>query len=154
MTTAVSSQHITFRRATPEDRDGVVELGRIFYETELARFDMTFDRTQAETDFDFLVCQPSAIGILAIQDGQIIGMIAGVHGRKLFGAESALEEMAWFVHPRHRSCGPRLLNEFERWGRDNGCKTIIMVHLHGTDVNRFYIRRGYRLIQSSYAKEV
>ena len=102
--------------------------------------------------------------------GSEIGVIFGIEkDHRLVGALGVLSyddpndgvlmatEMFWFIHPNHRGCGVALLDHFEEWALERGCKRVIMVHLEKVMpkvMDRFYRLRGYRPIETHYLKEI
>ena len=62
--------------------------------------------------------------------------------------------MIWFVDPKRRKCGVKLLSAFERMVAESGCDDITMIGLEGDKSNQFYIRKGYKLTQNFYVKEL
>jgi GNAT superfamily N-acetyltransferase len=66
-------------------------------------------------------------------------------------------ETFWFVHPDHRGQGLSLLVEFEKWGKREGCQTLAMIHMVDSfpdKLETLYRRRGYKLIEKHYLKEI
>ncbi len=66
-------------------------------------------------------------------------------------------ETFWFVAPEHRGIGIRLFNAFEKWAKDNQCSKTAMIHLTDSMPERLeqlYLKRGYRLIEKHYVKDL
>lgn len=68
-------------------------------------------------------------------------------------------EQFWYVVPEHRSTGiaSLLFNAFEAESRARGCKRIVMAHLANEQTERLealYTKRGYRLAEKTFAKEI
>ena len=71
------------------------------------------------------------------------------------GGQTALE-MFWWVHPDHRNSriGLDLWRTFEKRAKDKGCKQIAMVHLASLNLQHIFERRGYKLVEQTFRKEI
>lgn len=70
-----------------------------------------------------------------------------------------ISEAFWYVVPEMRNSlhGVRLFNEMERYAESIGAKRVLMIHYHATmdyRLPKFYEKRGYRAIETHYAKEL
>ena len=94
--------------------------------------------------------------LVAEVDGEVVGGLVYVILPNPISGEATAEEIAWFVAPEHRtsSIGPRLLVAGESWCAANGATTIKMIAPAGSEVGRFYARRGYVAVETAYAKQV
>lgn len=68
-------------------------------------------------------------------------------------------ELAWWVNPEARGQGiaKQLVEGYEAWAREIGCKHIEMSALAKTDsddLSRFYNKIGFNMIQRTFRKEV
>jgi GNAT superfamily N-acetyltransferase len=96
--------------------------------------------------------------ILVCREG---GKIAGILGFYLLddpfvGTKTAAEAF-WFVLPEYRGShvAMSLFHEFEVMSESEGAGQLLMVHIVGDglpDLGNFYIRNGYKLIESAYRK--
>lgn len=96
--------------------------------------------------------------VFGLFDGGVcVGGLGAVLGPDLHsGARMAIETF-WFVDRAHRGEGIKLLDAFEGWGASMGCAKLAMVHLVDSmpqALEKFYLRRGYRLAELHYLKEV
>lgn len=95
--------------------------------------------------------------IAAIDDGQVRGAIGGVAYPDFATGDLTAVELFWFVGPEYRMVGVKLLIAFERLAKDRGCKRIHMVHLvnYSADkLDQFFERRGYRLTEKAFTREL
>jgi GNAT superfamily N-acetyltransferase len=71
--------------------------------------------------------------------------------------ELVATEAFWWVAPKARGSGLRLLNRFEEWAEERQVKRLIMVHLSGLmpeKIGKLYERRGYHAVEVHYFKEL
>ena len=99
------------------------------------------------------------IGVIFIykKDGKIAGMVGGVKHPDINDGSSVAMEMFWAVLPSAKGRGIALLNRFELWAKDEGCKKIIMVRLIESMpeyVGDIYRRKGYAPIEEHFIKEL
>jgi GNAT superfamily N-acetyltransferase len=96
--------------------------------------------------------------IFMLKDGnKVCGAIGGIKAEELHCGEMIAVETFWFVSPAHRGQGLRLLELFEEWARVEKCEKVAMIHLQDSmpeTLKKLYERRGYRLIESHYVREV
>ncbi len=96
--------------------------------------------------------------ILVDEEGNIQGGIGGLIAPDYITGIIEVTEMFWYVRKGFRGKhGILLINKFEQWAKEKGCKRIRMAHL--TDVmpgklKKFYEFSGYREIETLYAKEI
>ena len=66
-------------------------------------------------------------------------------------------ETFWYVDPKHRGQGLKLLKEFERIAKEKGCKYVAMIHMmdsYPEQLEKVYAHMKYRLIEKHYMKEI
>ena len=91
------------------------------------------------------------------KSGNIAGAVGGVKYPDINTGILMAMEMFWVVLPEAKGRGLSLLNRFESWARDEGCKKIIMVRLLNSMpeyVGKIYMKKGYRPIEEHYVKEL
>jgi GNAT superfamily N-acetyltransferase len=101
----------------------------------------------------------TGIGTMFIleEGGEMIGGIGGFKSPIPHSGEMTAVETFWFVTPKKRGRGIGLLNAFECWAKEQGCKKIAMIHLADSFSDRlekFYLRYGYELVEKHYIKEI
>lgn len=89
-------------------------------------------------------------------DGKIVGTIAFVINPDMFSGEEICAEIFLYVLPEARGTGlaSRLIDEYERAAKDKGVCEILMVSLAELEIGPIFIRRGYKLAESIYRKEL
>lgn len=98
--------------------------------------------------------------IVAREDeGNVIGLIAAIATEVLFSSTRVAAELMWWVDPEHRhtQTGMALLEAFEMWAEQVGCKVIQMSSVESPITDRLtkvYGRRGYKLIERNYLKGI
>jgi len=94
------------------------------------------------------------IVFLAEREGALIGFLAALVAPHPLTGIPFVDEVAWWVEPeyRHGAAGPRLLQTLEKWARTKGVPSIRMVAPAGSRVGRFYKRRGYVEIETSFLR--
>jgi len=68
-------------------------------------------------------------------------------------------ELAWYIRPdcRGHGLGSRLLSAAEAWAKEQGAQALYMVALGASEpqkVGRVYINKGYRLLETIYARSL
>jgi hypothetical protein len=96
--------------------------------------------------------------VFALKNGTgIIGGLAALKYPDINSGIMTAVECFWFVNPDQRGEGMKLLDSFEKWGSNNNCQRLALIHLEDSypDVlQRIYKRKGYRLTESHYVKEL
>jgi len=94
--------------------------------------------------------------LLAWADGALIGAIGLLYAPCLFDGQLYAEEAFWFVSPKHRGQGMRLLVAAENAARKRGAKRLVMAHLAGLNdrLAQIYERRGYHPLETKYALDL
>ena len=94
---------------------------------------------------------------IAEDNGQILGTIAGMAHQDIYSSEMVASEFFWFVKESSRGGGIALYRAFESWAREQGCKSIQMVHLLDSmpeKVGHFYKRMGFEAVEVRYSKSL
>jgi GNAT superfamily N-acetyltransferase len=90
-------------------------------------------------------------------DGKMIGGLGAVKYPDLHDGKMMAVESFWFVAPENRGKGMSLFNAFETWAINEGCKKLAMIHMvdsYPEILERLYVRKGYKLIEKHYVREV
>lgn len=139
------------RTATAEDVPRIVELGCRFLTESGYAAHLTPDPIQMATTMAWLLADPMRAIFLSEADGVVTGGIGiFVYTHALSGKPTAVE-VFWYVAPEHRGQGIRLLVKAERWAKDAGATTLQMI-APTPEVERFYERRGYAKVETTYGK--
>lgn len=137
------------RKATIEDVNALTEMGIKFGEASPYKDYFTKDKVRTIAD----LCAQNLIDFVAFIDDQNKGMIVGHASKFLLGEVKVATEIAWWVNPEDRktSVGKELLEAFEQWAKDEGCKIISMISIDET-LGTYYEKCGYKLTERSYMK--
>ena len=119
----------TVRRSTMEDMPAVTRMTMDFLAISPYDKHMTLDPVALEQQFRVMQDNENVACFVAEIDGQIVGMLACcVTGCWFNPGVVIASELGWWIEPHARgtTCAVRLLNEFERWGRDKGAVLVAM----------------------------
>jgi len=99
------------------------------------------------------------IGVIFVyeKDNNMLGMIGGIKYPDINTGILVAMETFWIVLPEASGRGVALLNKFESWARNEGCKKIIMVRLLSSMpeyVGDIYRKKGYKPIEEHFIKEL
>lgn len=136
------------------------EMGRVaafMKQFEQATKFVTVDVEYAAKRYEKMIDDGLATVLIAEKNGVMLGGLGFINAPDLHNGEMIAVETFWFVAPEHRGIGIHLLNAFEKWAKENGSDKTAMIHL--TDsmperLKRLYLKRGYRLIEKHYVREV
>jgi GNAT superfamily N-acetyltransferase len=88
-------------------------------------------------------------------------MIGGIIVPYIYDNYSQAIELCWWVDEdvRHTGLGKELLQAFEDWAKEEGCKYITMISLAAPNqehdqVGKVYEKLGYSLMERTYMKEI
>lgn len=89
-------------------------------------------------------------------DGKIIGAIAFVINPDMFSGEETCAEIFLYVLPEARGTGlaSSLMDKYELAAKEKGICEVLMVSLAELEIGPIFIRRGYKLAESIYRKEL
>jgi GNAT superfamily N-acetyltransferase len=90
------------------------------------------------------------------KDERIIGGLGAIKMPDIHSGLLTAVETFWFVNPEDRGDGLKLLDAYEKWAEESGCKRVAIIHLADSFpevLEKIYRRRGYELIESHYVKE-
>lgn len=91
-------------------------------------------------------CEQAGSLFVAHDGDNVVGFLAATFlpSHMILGPVPCAMELAWYVLPdyRHRGHGLKLLNEFEAWAKEKGCKHIFLGKR----------RRGYQPLETLHWK--
>lgn len=143
-------------KATAEDVRPIIEMAKHFREcTEFIPVDV---ETCVETYTKAIRAGTGAIFGYRLID-EIAGALACIKGNDLHFPRSMAVETFWYVPPQygHLGIGPQLFKAFEEWAKEQKCDYTAMIHLadsYPDSLERWYIRKGYKLAEKHYIKAV
>lgn len=147
------------RLATLEDIDWLVSCARKFHIASPYNV-VGFSESKSHGIFESVIRGKLEDGVILVvlQDEAPIGFLAGMVSQPLFSSQRIAMELAWWVEPDQRGTRASLLvyRAYEDWARRVGCVAIQGAYLPGFSpgLDKFYERRGYRQVETSYMKEL
>lgn len=137
-----------------ENLDEVVVLADQFAsETRLDKL----DTNHFKAFWNEVLNQQRGVIFLARKVTDVVGIIGGVLYESPINGEHNLEEIGWYVDPKHRGddVGEILLNAFEDWGQRMGVNRIMMSMIEGqSNLQEFYQSNGYEPVEITYEKVI
>jgi RimJ/RimL family protein N-acetyltransferase len=92
--------------------------------------------------------------IILLQPG--VGMIAGMSTPFPFGPHLLASEIVWWINEDKRGSGEgkELIEAFEYWAKEKaGCTIVTMTSLDD-NLGKYYEKKGYKLYERAYMKEL
>lgn len=91
--------------------------------------------------------------------GESIGGFGCIKSPDLHSGRMMAVETFWYVVPEYRNSlgGAQLYDSFERWAAEQGCEILAMIHMIDSSpekLRKLYEKKGYRLAEQHYIKEV
>lgn len=146
---------VVFRNGTRSDTQSIIELGRLFWGQ--LDYREAYDPAQTKLVLELVFETGVICCVEAIETEQVVGFIGLVLMPLLCSKEVQATEVAYFVHPRHRGTGGRLLRYAEEQARAKGAKYINMISMQCVDpdgVRKIYESMGYAHVESTFRKEL
>ena len=141
------------RLAQPKDVDDLATLGLEFAEKSEVVHTFPPSLSKIWESAKCLIESPHAIVIVLEVEGVIQGFIFGFITEPFFSEELILQEMAFYCHPGY--AGFKLLDALESEAKLRGIKRIAVgCKPDFCDLSRYYERKGYRLLEESFIKEL
>lgn len=139
------------RIATIEDLDVAVSLGMKF--AQASPYVDYIDEPSVRAVLQEVIEGPQENGIVLLCEDY--AMIFGVARKFIYGPITGATELAWWVNEDQRgtSVGKELFEAFEYWAKRVGCLTITMTSLDD-QVGSYYEKKGYRLLERAYVKQI
>lgn len=139
------------REATLDDVPRLVALGVLFMRESIYGRHLRTDITAMRELATMLIDVPHGVVFVSEQNGQVVGMIGVIATRHPFSGEPVLSELFWYVLPKARGSGVKLLLTAEEWARANGITKSLMVSPNEA-VSALYERLGYEPLERQFIK--
>lgn len=141
------------RRAEQRDIPRLVTLGEEFALLSQPIHGFSIDRESIIAFANDTVNNNGCVVYVLEVDGVIQGFIAGVLQKIYFSKDIALQELAWYVKKEFK--GINLFFAFEACGKDIGVQHVVVGNKpQYYDLQKFYGRQGYRLLENQYIKRL
>ena len=154
ITSSVIPDKKLIRQVVLSDLSNLGELARTFLASSQTLQIEDFDLGKFISTWSALIT--SGIGVIFIV-GNFEGAIGGIVRQDIYGDKWVGEELFWFVKPESRGVGIALYQEFEQWCGLHGASSMQMVHINDLmpgKVRNFYLRSGFREVETRYAKSL
>ena len=138
-----------------DDLDNLVDLAEEFYSS--SQFLNGFDKEISKRSWTNFIAGGTGAIFAIKEDDAFHGMLGVVKFPDINTGELIACEMFWFVSKEHRGKGLLLVNAFEEWAKQEGCKKVAIAHLEDSmpdSLEKLYVRMGYTLSEKTYIKEV
>lgn len=151
---------VIVRSAHPDDVPELLRMGREFYAfARCADHGLGYDEESLSQTFEELALN----GLLAVADqgGRAVGMVAALLIPWYADRRQAVAQEVWlWADPaaRRLGAGRLLLDALEAWAEAHGAALVQMATPGVVQVDpvveRWYRRRGYRFVESAWARRV
>lgn len=143
------------KRLTAEELPRLRPIGHQF--TAAAKLPNQFNEFYFENIWRSFITH--GLGTVLYEDdehGKILGVLAFVLNPDLFSGVPTAVETFLFVLPEARGSGlaSRLLEAFEAEAKARNCKEVLMVSLSELEVGPIFIKRGYKILETVFRKEI
>lgn len=140
------------REFEQRDFDGAELLLSEFQRESLSQFGFSFSAEHVRG----LMAEHLGSSFVVEDGGKIVGGLAlKIYVAQISG-EKIAQEVMWFVLPKYRSWGVRLLRFAESWCKEKGVKKLVMVRMGnemGEKIDLLYRRMGYSLLEVHYVRD-
>lgn len=141
------------RPATHDDVPALVELGiRFMRESGYSR-SLTINPEAQAGLAAMLIEAPNGLVLADEREGEITGMIGVIATQHPHSGDPVMSELFWYVMPRARGGGVRLLAAAEDWARSHGIRKSIVVSPN-RQVSALYKRLGYAPLELQFIKDL
>lgn len=138
--------------ATTEDVAEVLEMSMKFMDS--TGYKKYSDEQNIRNLIESIVTGRQDQMIILLKPG--VGFIAGQATPFAFGPHYLASEIAWWINEEQRKtgAGAELIEAFEYWAKNvSGCTIISLTSLDDS-VGKFYEKKGYKLHERAYMKEL
>jgi hypothetical protein len=95
----------------------------------------------------------NCLTIVLEEDKVIVGLMVGIISKIFFSEDVALQELVWYVKKGFR--GLMMIDAFEKMAVGMGANKVCVGNKPAFyDLQRFYLRRGYTMLENQYIKSV
>jgi GNAT superfamily N-acetyltransferase len=146
---------MTIRAATANDLDRCVSMARHFLTQTEYRGRLGVDAKAIRRFGERVVSGelPDSVILLVERDGLVVGMFGAMVAPHPFSGELTGGDLFWWVEPKHRGYGVRLLAAAEAWAKERGAVRFQMVAPNDR-VADFYLNRGYTKLEATYQRSL
>lgn len=147
------------REAKSTDIEGIKVLGESFYnEANFSSKGLSLNLDSFAAFLRQVIDHPDVVILVCEKDEELVGTVAGaITPWILDTSQSILQEIWWYVDPKERGVGGRLLKRFEEIGRQKDVTFVLMVTLdskHEDKLINYYERQGYQHLEHHFIKRM
>ena len=144
------------RFATEEDIPVLLRMIKEFY-NQTPYSSLRYDNAKTSALVSGLITNSkdeSIVLVLMDKGGDVIGTLIAVITEPLCSTEKLATELVWWVDEGYRGRESiELLDAYEYWQKKVGCSGVSMASIQGgSDLDKFYKRRGYSVSELTYFK--
>lgn len=154
--TQESQTSVEIKFVEADKLDSITPLAKQFWQE--GKLIGNYDESSFVANWANLINQNVGRIIGAYRNNKLIGILGFVASKDPNDNVLVSQEMFWFVDPQYRKGeGLLLLNAYEKIATDIGVKRIGMVHLneiHSEKLAKLYTKRGYKITETHYMKEI
>lgn len=148
------------RIATEDDVEHIKRMSYRFYEASpYAGFEIDEDKVYEMIVGVLQAPKNEKIVLLSCQP-EPVGMVVGLSNEFLFNRKTIAVELMWWMDPEYRKGKDsiKLVEAYEYWAKNIAKADLLQLSLLTTEqapqIEKFYSRRGYRLSEKSFFKEL
>lgn len=145
------------RRATADDLEALVILGRSLFEESRFRY-MTFNETRLANTLAYCIDRGFCEVVIG-PAGNLVGMMFGILGPTFFSDDLTVVELVCYVLPEHRGarvCEP-MVQHFIGWATRSGALEAQVgssASINTEAARKFYERQGFAVVGELMARRV
>jgi len=146
---------LTIRPGVPSDSIEFAVLVKQFVRE--AKYPFKVDIDLVVGNFKAGVVDPKFFFHVVEEEDTLVGFLAGAINTTLFSNDVTGIELGWYLQPESRDgrTALKLLKAFEEWCVDKGCRHISIADIDTLQsLAPLYERKGYRLTEKTYVKEL
>lgn len=138
--------------ATIDDLAEVLEMSNKFMSS--TGYQKYSDEQTISNLIEAIVTGPQDTMIILLLPG--VGFLAGQSSPFAFGPHLLASEIAWWINEdqRRTGAGGELIEAFEYWAKNVARCSIITLTGLDDDIGKFYEKKGYKLYERAYMKEL
>lgn len=146
------------RVANEDDLSDIYILGKQFAKESGNGF-LGWNSTKVKASLEDVIAREDFGAFVLCKGENVVGMFICFATPCFFSDKIQAVEIAWYVEPEHRGSrkAVEMLNWFEEWGKHMGAVCVNMVNLdmlNPEKVAKMYKKRGYRIAENTFVKEL
>jgi GNAT superfamily N-acetyltransferase len=148
---------MTIQQITVEQLPALSGLAESFYSSSAVLSAAPFQLEKFVEMWRELIALERGVIFLLMDREQPVGAFGGILHLEQYSDKPIASEFFWFVQEEARGRGILLMREFEKWARERGAREFRMIHLADSMPERlkdFYLRDGFHVVETAYAKEL